>query len=133
MKILDPGHVYIAESVGDGTGTFAQQIVFVKNRGDKYPGNEGAPHGGILCQELLRILIDRTAYLNGQGSCMETEHALAALRQALAWYEVRAARCRGDEINHAHTEDLEKEPTCPVCGHNHCSRIEHERLPGTWR
>ena len=91
MKILDAGHEYLMEGIG---GAEAQRITFVKNRGDNYPGNKGEPHGGALCQEMLRVIIDRTAYLNAQGSCAETEHALAALRQALAWYEVRAARCR---------------------------------------
>lgn len=53
-QILDPGHSYLAEGVG---GAESQRITFVKNRGDKYPGNKGEPHGGILCQELMRILI----------------------------------------------------------------------------
>lgn len=131
MEIIDHGHEYLAHGVA---GAAPQRVVFVKNRGDKYPGNGGEPHGGILCQELLRILIDRTAYLNSQGSCAETEHALAALRQALGWYEVRAARCRGEHIDLAHANDLEREPTCSVCGHNKCCRgDDHERLPGTWR
>jgi hypothetical protein len=131
VKILDPGHVYLAEGVA---GAKPQRIIFVKNRGDKYPGNEGEPHPGILSQELMRILINRAEYLNSQGSCAETEHGLAALRQALAWFEVRAARCRGDHIDLPHATDLEKAPICPVCGHNACSRGEnHERLPGTYR
>lgn len=131
MKIIDPGHEYLAEGVG---GAEPQKITFVKNRGEKYPGNEGEPHGGVLCQELVRILIDRAAYLNSQGSCMETELALSAFRQGLAWFEVRAARCRGDAIDLPRCDALEREPTCRVCGHNHCSRADnHERLPGTWR
>jgi hypothetical protein len=92
MKIIDPGHRYLADGVG---GAAPQSLLFVKNRGAKYPGNTGEPYGGILCQELIRILINRTEYLNSQGPCMETEHALANLRSALAWFEVRAARCRG--------------------------------------
>lgn len=131
MKILDLGHSYLAEGVG---GAADQRIVFVKNRGEKYPGNVGEPHGGMLCQELIRILIDRTAYLNNQGSCSETEHALAALRQSLAWFEVRAARCRGDYIDLPHADTLEREQTCSTCGHHCCSRADHhERFPGTWR
>ena len=131
MKIIDPGHTYLAEGVG---GAVPQMIEFVKNLGAKYPGNTGDPHGGILCQDLLRILIDRTRYLNKQGACAETEHALAALRQALGWFEVRAARCRGDFIDLPHADCLEREPTCEICGHNYCSRGDkHERLPGTYR
>src|SRR5437868_12480005 len=99
MQVIDPGHEYLAEGVG---GHQPQRIAFVKNRGLKYPGNRGEPRGGLLCQELIRVLIDRTSYLNEQGSCAETENALAALRQALAWFEVRAARCRGDHIDLSH-------------------------------
>jgi len=131
MRIIEAGHEYLIDNVGDG---LQQRIVFVKNRGAKYPGNTGEPHAGTICQELLRVLIDRTAYLNGQGSCMETENALANLRSALAWYEVRAARCRGDQIDLLHAADLETQPTCETCGHTFCSRgSDHERLPGTWR
>lgn len=131
MKIIDPGHEYMLEGIGNAV---PQRILFVKNRGDKYPGNEGDPHAGILSQELMRVLIDRAVYLNNQGSCAETEYALAALRQALGWFEVRAARCRGDYVDFPHSNDLESEPVCPTCGHNCCSRGDnHERLPGTWR
>ncbi len=130
MKIIESGHTYLAEGVSNAPN---QLIEFVMNRGEKYPGNTGDPHSGILCQELIRILIDRTSYLNNQGSCMETEHALAALRSALAWFEVRAARCRGDKIDLPHADDLERQHICKVCGHNFCTRTEHERLPGTWR
>ncbi len=131
VKIIDPGHEYLAEGVG---GIDPQRIVFAKNRGEKYPGNTGESHGGIQCQELIRILIDRVDYLNGQGSCAETEYAIENLRSALAWFEFRAARCRGEHIELDHSIQLEHEPTCEVCGHNRCNRGDnHEQLPGTWR
>ena len=129
MKIIDPGHEYLLEGVGETT---AQRVVFVKNEGAKYPGNAGF-HGGIITQELLRVCIDRTKYLNNQGSCMETELALSAMRQALAWYEVRAARCRGTHIEGEHADVLDAAPVCGTCGHNQCHRTVHERLPGTRR
>lgn len=130
MKVIDPGHEYLLEGVG--AMHLQQCITFVKNEGAKYPGNVGF-HGGVLVQELLRVCIDRTGYLNDQGSCMETEHALAALRQALAWFEVRAARCRGTYIEGEHATVLDAAPTCNICGHNQCHRDTHERLPGTLR
>ncbi len=129
MKIIDPGHEYLLDGVG---GVAPQRIVFVKNEGEKYSGNIGF-HGGLLTQELLRVCIDRTKYLNAQGSCMETELALSALRQALAWYEVRAARCRGTHIEGEHADALDTAETCQICGHNQDHRVEHERLPGTRR
>lgn len=129
MQVIDPGHEYLLEGVGDAA---LQRVIFVKNEGAKYPGNVGF-HAGILTQELLRVCIDRTKYLNAQGSCMETEHALAAMRQALAWYEVRAARCRGSHIDSLHSGALDAAPVCAICGHNQCHRDSHERLPGTRR
>ncbi len=131
MKIVDPGHEYLLDGVGSGYYG-PQRIVFVKNEGEKYPGNIGF-HNGVLTQELLRVCIDRTKYLNAQGSCLETELALSAMRQALAWYEVRAARCRGTHIEGPHDDALDVAATCPICGHNQCHRTEHERLPGTRR
>ena len=130
MKILDRGHEYELEGVGHGNET--QRVVFVKNEGEKYPGNVGF-HGGVLTQELLRICIDRTKYLNDQGSCMETELALSAMRQALAWYEVRAARCRGTYIEGTHADSLDVAETCGICGHVQCHRDVHERFPGSKR
>lgn len=131
MKVIDPGHEYFLEGVG---GAGPQRIVFVKNEGKKYPGNVGF-HAGILTQELLRVCVDRTEYLNSQGTCMETELALSAMRQALAWYEVRAARCRGTHIVAEHADVLEALPVCATCGHNQCHRTphDHERMPGTRR
>lgn len=134
MKVIDQGHVYDLEGVGDYPlfTSALQRIVFVKNEGAKYPGNVGH-HGGVITQELLRVIIDRTKYLNEQGACFETEMALAAMRQALAWYEVRAARCRGTHIEGDHIDLLDNAPVCAVCGHNQCHREVHERLPGTQR
>lgn len=129
MQIIDPGHEYLLDGVGRAP---PQPIVFVKNEGAKYPGNFGF-HGGVLTQELLRVCIDRTKYLNAQGSCMETEHALAAMQQALGWYEVRAARCRGSYIEEPHADALDAAAVCAVCGHSQCHRTTHERLPGTKR
>jgi hypothetical protein len=129
MRVVDPGHEYILDGVGDCQ---QQRIVFIKNEGGRYPGNVGF-HGGVLTQELLRVCIDRTKHLNGQGSCLETELALSAMRQALAWYEVRAARCRGTYIEGEHFDALDAAPVCKVCGHNQCHREEHEHLPGTRR
>lgn len=130
IKVLDPGHEYLLLGVGVAP---SQKITFVKNLGPKYPGNSGPPHGGIQTQDLLRVCIDRTIYLNDQGSCFETEMALAALRQALAWYEVRAARCMGEHVKADCIEQVERLPTCSVCGHIACRRGVHENLPGTER
>ena len=100
MKILDPGHdYYLFEGVGGPELVNPpQRIIFLKNEGEAYLGNVGF-HAGVMTQELLRVCIDRTKYLNAQGSCMETELALSAMRQALAWSLVRlAAVIRGNKL-----------------------------------
>lgn len=130
IEVLVPGHLYAIHGIGV---TRPQILEFVLNRGDKYPGNAGAPHGGAQTQDLIRIAIDRTQYLNGQGSCFETEMALAALRQALAWYEVRAARCMGEHLEADRAEDVEAMPACKICGHIACCREVHDHLPGSYR
>lgn len=60
MKIIDLGHHYILEGVGGGS---PQELIFVKNEGEKYPGTVGH-HPGIQTQNLIRVCIDRTEYLN---------------------------------------------------------------------
>jgi len=95
MKVVDPGHTYIMRDI-DGTGI--QYIQFVKREGDNYPGNTGS-RPGILCQEALRVLINRCEYLNNQIPCAETEAIIANLRAAFLAFEVRAARVRGEVID----------------------------------
>ena len=67
MRVLDPGHRYALRHL-DGDGETVLQ--FVNREGEKYPGNAGACEGTTM-QEILRALIDRAAYVNGQASCEE--------------------------------------------------------------
>lgn len=113
MKVIEPGHVYDVENV-DGPGK--QRIEFVRRRDDAarlLPPKERTE--GILSQELLRVLIDRTLYLNQEAPCTENVEIVDALRLALTRYESRAARRSIEGL-----PMLEREPTCGVCGHVLC-------------
>ncbi len=85
MKVLEPGHIYQLE----GKNGTIQTLTFFKDiPTDDYPDC----HDGILCQEVLRALIDRIIYLNNQVPCEESEEILGHLRQCLYLFEIRAAR-----------------------------------------
>lgn len=116
MKILDPGHTYLLDSIDGGA---PQTLVFVKREGDKFPFNYGC-HPGTNVQEVLRALIDRTQFLNSQQPCAETEAAIGNLRTTLLLFELRAARCHGRHLNLFSTANLMHETPCQTCGHIRC-------------
>lgn len=113
MRIIEPGHVYEVENV-DGDGV--QRIEFVRRRGDDaelLP--ERLRREGILSQELLRVLIDRTLYLGAEAAWHENIEILTSLRKALQVYEARAAAATIYK-----TPMPERMPGCPICGHVLC-------------
>lgn len=114
MKVIEPGHIYEAQNV-DGTGV--QLIVFVRRRDDEaviLPAAERRQ--GMLTQELLRIAIDRTLYLNAEGPCAENVEIVDCLRRALSLYESRAARRTIEKA-----PMIERTDVCEVCQHVLCS------------
>ena len=124
MKIIEPGHIY---ELANLDGEVANTLTFVL-RSDppaKYPGNRGA-HPGCIMQEVLRALIDRARYVDGQFNCVETRVALNSMRNALYQLEKRAARLHGDLTEfyrRVESDKIEQYPTCPLCGHiSHPSR-----------
>lgn len=127
MKVLDPGHLYelnlLDADVRGSTGT--AEFRFVKRVGDSNP--EPA-YEGVTTQEVLRALVDRTKYVDGQRPSVANKLVLSNLRQALRWLEVRAAEERDDDISAGAIIDMQEpelEPTCQGCGHLLCGR-SHE-------
>src|SRR5918993_3647865 len=115
MKVIEAGHVYEVENV-DGIGK--QRIEFVRRRNDaaQLLSDEGGDRReGILTQELIRVAIDRTLYLNNEAPCIENVEIVTALRRVLSLYESRAAR-----------RTIENYPmpeligVCPICQHILC-------------
>ena len=142
MKAIVPGHVYDLTNLGDGH----QRIVFLRRSGGAVQYD--IEWDGLQTQEVLRALIDRTAYLNNILPCNESGNALWHLRMALFEYEARAYRRKVEEKNrrdgnHNDTnrprawhprpyndvpfneQDIEKRPTGPD-GHIVLSQEEKE-------
>lgn len=122
MRVIDPGHAYELPSLD---GNAPQRLVFVKRCGAGYPGNVGH-HPGTTMQEVLRAMIERASYVNGQIACPETEAAIGLLQGALVLFELRAARRHGREPK-ATVAELVDGPTCPRCGHVGCDNPGHAR------
>lgn len=117
MIAIDAGHLYeVSNADGDGT----QRIQFVVRRdlaGEPLPPERRRE--GILSQELLRVLIDRTLYLNSEDPCDEDVQIVHKLRDCLRLYESRAARRTIEKLSMPEHAD-----TCDECGHILCG---HER------
>ncbi len=128
MKVLDPGHQYELEMldvptiVEKGTYVAIPTLQFVKREGPGYPGNKGHYHGTNI-QEVLRVLIDRIQYLQGQKECPENRMILRHLRHCIMLLEQRAARRHGDmmRMSEVPLEGIESMTTCKTCGHIRCN------------
>lgn len=119
MNETDSGHSYQLHNL-DGEYP-ANNLTFVKRVGEGYPGNAGPAHPGTNCQEVIRTLIARVKYLQGQIPDVSNQHILWNLRSALYQFEDRAARRHGrvlDDLELPH--DIENVPPCPLCGHIQC-------------
>jgi hypothetical protein len=117
MRVVVAGHVYELHNV-DATSEAddSQTIEFVRRRdadGELMPEEDRKP--GILCQELLRVLIDRVLYLYAEAPCEEDTEIIEALRLALVRFESRAARRSIEKISKPELAQM-----CPVCQHLLC-------------
>ncbi len=83
-RIIEFGHIYALANKHNGE----QILTFFKD----LPHGDPANHDGVLCQEVLRALIDRVDDLQSQRPCHETTDILIKLREVLVLFEVRAAR-----------------------------------------
>ena len=72
MKILDPGHRYrlqrypAQEEHGPCDPEMPLDVVFRKRVGPGYEPNTGSPYNGTTTQELLRVIINRSQYVDAQ-------------------------------------------------------------------
>lgn len=118
MEILDPGHDYLLDSLDGGAPL---RLTFVKRDDppEMYPGNKGH-YPGTQFQEVLRAMIHRALYVNGQSRCAETTAFLEHLRQSMLLLESRVRRTRGQpglDIEYTRIESYEP---CQSCGHIEC-------------
>ena len=94
MKVLDPGHLYEVPNL-EAKGK--QRIRFMKRNSDMVQRDE--EYAGTNTQEVIRVLIDRTKFLNEVGYSEETANAVDWLRMALYEYEARAWRRKQQKLN----------------------------------
>jgi hypothetical protein len=128
VKVIDPGHLYHLEQLDDdGSSSQPTALVFVKREGAGYPWNVGH-HPGTNLQEVLRALISRVKYLEGQESHPNNTIIIFALRHAIWLLEQRAAERHGRPftleaagILRIEDSSIEEAPTCPSCGHIGCA------------
>lgn len=97
MKVLEPGHVYLLETVDAKQDTPPQVIRFIKRSSSLVQHEK--EHEGTNTQELIRVAIDRTKYLDRIQHCVENEDILWCLRRALMDYEARAYRRKVNKVN----------------------------------
>jgi hypothetical protein len=123
LTVIDPGHKYLLGSID---GELPQVLQFVK-RCDlqdpaRFPGNTDA-YPGTTLQIVLRALIDRVNYLQGQHGCLENKLLLLCLKLSIWLLEHRAAR----RHHRAYFKGLQfaaSEPLCDECGHTVCEHQE---------
>ena len=107
MNVLDEGHRY---SIKHFQNPSDEQIIQFYKDGEI----NDLEVSGILCQDLLRVLINRVIFLDGQLPSHHNDKILEYLRKALATFEFRAIE-----------RDIEKEGK-PV------EDIPLNRLKGHW-
>lgn len=108
FHVLDPGHGYVLydQPLNNEIRGGAQELHFLKRSGRII--KHDSENAGLLSQTVLRVLIDRTKYLNELLPCDETSNALYHLRMALFMYEARAYRRKQEKVNR---QDLEHDDT----------------------
>ena len=126
MRIIDPGHLYALDHLD---GNLEELLTFVKREGEGYPGNQGS-HPGTNIQEVLRALIDRVKYLQGQIQHDCNLEVTNHLRECIRLLEQRAAERHGrdtDALDYRARigSTIETLPTCIKCGHVLCEGTCH--------
>jgi hypothetical protein len=120
MKVVEPGHVYTMDTI-DSRGSLEPQTVRFLRRSSSLIQHPYEAEG-TNTQELLRVAIDRTKYLDRIQPCSENEDILFCLRHALFLYEARAYRRKINKVNKgqgAHLEGSETFKDVPFDVRNH--------------
>ena len=114
MRVIDEGHLYELAALDGGMDV---PLRFVKREGAGYPGNVGH-YSGTTSQEVLRALINRACYVNGQISCWQTRLSIYLMGFVVWLYEHRAAKRHKRPIPGLY--DAVYGETCEFCGHVTC-------------
>jgi len=144
MKEINPGHIFQIDNYPARESDYPippesmiqNYISFRKRVGNKYPGNGEYIFNGTSTQELLRVIIARSLYVNNQEPHIANEHLIQYCSNAIEDLEFRAAERRGSDYLEQFTADLnqflykghniESAETCQICGHIFCRRHNQE-------
>ena len=116
MKILDPGHNFKITTFGGNT--YFDTIQFIKKKGDQYPGNENS-YPGTITQELIRVIISRSQYVNNQKFAWENIVIIFLMRLSLYFLEFRATM-KHKKVFCSNLFTIEQKDYCKKCGHIKC-------------
>ena len=83
MEVVEPGHIYKLNNLKCN-----RQIHFQFHKDPDI--HDGQFLDGPSCQEVLRMVIDRTKYLDGEQEWDGNQKILMHLRSAIALFESRA-------------------------------------------
>lgn len=112
VRTLDAGHLY---ELGSLDGQCQQTLRFVKrcdlSNPKRYHGNTNSYPGATL-QIVVRALLARVGYLQGQIWCPENWIAAKLMQTAVWLWEFRAARRHGRSYWHG----LRFATEAPICG-----------------
>lgn len=117
MIELTPGHEYNLNvlDADPRLGKAVGWLIFVSRVGPKYPGNE-ISFPGTTTQEVLRALIARAKYVDGQSPHPINQPMIQEWRRQIWQLECRAAELHSRQLPEL-TTDFEFIPTCAICGH----------------
>lgn len=122
IEVKDPGHRYTLLCLD---GYDERELRFVKRCSppEKYPGNHNA-HSGTTLQSVIRCLLERLRYLQGQFWCLENAGCILLLRLSLWLLEFRAGR-RHQRLYLRSLSFAETSKMCPQCGHTGCTHHQN--------
>lgn len=96
ITIITPGHEYELidfESYNNPSSPVTLQNLRFVNKRPNSANNEllELVHDGTTNEDLLKVLINRTQYLQSKFPCRENAIALTKMDEALMWFEKRTA------------------------------------------
>jgi len=123
IEVQDAGHRYQLLTLDGRREPYLQTLQFVKRcePPERYPGNHDA-YPGTTLQSVIRCLLERLRYLQGQFWCVENTLIIGMLRVALWLLEFRAGRRHHRLYLHG-LKFAEKTPMCAMCGHTDCRHL----------
>ncbi len=105
MKVLTPGHHYELPNF-DEPKVKGQRLQFIHKKSDKKDPTKQCKliSDGTTNEEVLRVLIDRSEFLNKSLPSTETTLALKNLKEALYWFEKRTEDRKQRKVEGTHVE-----------------------------